>query len=177
MICCNVISWQRKHSHYYNQVHTAVCNKALHKQNCWDKANQRPNLVNVKIRRYLHHALICKDKEKYKYLDHAKSRAGLRACGVDCDQAVDSAWVTHGKSGHGEDLDHDHRIILVINFIASLMMLFLLSWLFFLLNRLSSKRCTCICFPISRIIPCQNVGTCTVPEAHNPEKITLVFLL
>ena len=71
--------------------------------------------MNVKIRRYLHHAFICKDKEKYKYLDHAKSRAGLTACGVDCDQAVDSAWMTHGKSGHGEDLDHDYHIILVVN--------------------------------------------------------------
>ena len=31
-------------------------------------------------------------------------------------------------------------------------------------------------FPISRIIPCQNVGTCTIPEAHNPENITIVDL-
>ena len=71
--------------------------------------------MKVKIRKYLHHAKICKDKEKYKYLDHAKSRAGLRACGVDCDQAVDSAWVTHGKSGHRGKI---------------LTMIIVLSWLF-----------------------------------------------
>ena len=65
--------------------------------------------------KYLDLVKICKNKENYKYLDQAKSRAGLRACGVDCDQAVDSAWVTHGKSGHEEDLNHDYRIILVIN--------------------------------------------------------------
>ena len=54
--------------------------------------------------------------------------------------------------------------------------IFFVKLAFFLLNRLSSKRCTCICFPISRIIPCQNVGTCTVPKAHNPEKIIIIHL-
>ena len=132
--------------------------------------------MKVKITKYLHHAKICKDKEKYKYLDHAKSRAGLRAGGVDCDQAVDSAWVTHGKPGHmGKILTMIIVLSLLSMFYALLMLLFLLCWLF-LLNRLSSKRCTCICFPISRIIPCQNVGTCTVPEAHNPENITIVVI-
>ena len=51
-----------------------------------------------------------------------------------------------------------------------------LSWLFFYVIACLPSVAHAFVFPISRIIPCQNVGTCTVPEAHNPENITIVDL-
>ena len=79
--------------------------------------------------------------------------------------------MTHSKSGHGEDLDHDYRII----FFTFLMLLFFILAFFYVIACLPSVAHAFV-FPISRIIPCQNVGTCTVPEAHNPENITIVDL-
>ena len=85
--------------------------------------------------------------------------------------------MTHGKSGHrGKILTMIIVLSWLFIFFALLVLLFLLCWLFLLKITCLPSVARVFVFPISRIIPCQNVGTCTVPKAHNPENITIVDL-